>query len=313
MKKDISAVARCLLSMQRMSWEHGVAAQAFFECGDTQMGMLLVNEALHRNDGKGLIGITNPAMDTVDCGANGLPAYYAYLHSKEKRYLKAARDLADWLHLSAPRAESGQFYHNPSGRFHLIDGIYHIVPVLVVTDHVDFAMEQIQLFHDRHYDPHTGLYRHLWDQDTLSFGRRGFWGGGQGWMAGALALACQFLPESHNKYRKQLTEMLENLINSVQPYFRDDYLLHDMMDDTTTFAEVTAPLMICYAIYVGIRASVLSPDLRDLADKILLHVESHIDEDGLVRDACSSPTFDRIGRSAEAQAFFMLCCAASSV
>jgi unsaturated rhamnogalacturonyl hydrolase len=36
-----------------------------------------------------------------------------------------------------------------------------------------------------------------------------------------------------------------------------------------------------------------------------------VDESGLVRDACGSPTFDRAGTSAEAQAFHLLARAAA--
>ena len=307
MKKDITAVSQALLAMQRASWEQGVAAQAFFECGDPQMGILLVKEAIHRGNGAGLIGITTRAMDSIDCGSNGLPAYYAYQHTKEGQYLKAAKDLADWFVFNAPRSASGQLYHNPGTLKNMIDGIYHFVPVLVVTGNIEFAMKQIQLFHERHYDPASGLYRQLWDDGQRSFIRRALWGGGQGWMAGALALACKFLPGGQEAHRAHLAELLLKLINSMEAYLRDDYLFHDVLDDPNTFVEVTAALMLSYAIYVGIQASVIPAEKKYLADKILDSVEGHVDEYGIIHEACSSPTFDRPGCSAEAQAFYMLC------
>ena len=104
MNQNLKNSAQALLAMQRMSWEQGVAAQAFFEYGRPDIGMLMVREALRRSDGKGLLGITNPAMDSVDCGANGLPLYYAYQYTGDRAYWAALQRLADWLEFSAPGA-----------------------------------------------------------------------------------------------------------------------------------------------------------------------------------------------------------------
>ena len=128
MNQNLKNSAQALLAMQRMSWEQGVAAQAIFEYGRPDIGMLMVREALRRSDGKGLLGITNPAMDSVDCGANGLPLYYAYQYTGDRAYWAALQRLADWLEFSAPRGASGQLYHNPGSRKMMIDGIYHILP-----------------------------------------------------------------------------------------------------------------------------------------------------------------------------------------
>jgi unsaturated rhamnogalacturonyl hydrolase len=293
-----------------MSWEQGLAAQAFFECGETQTAILMVDEAIHRSDGKGLIGVTDRVWDSIDCGSNGLPAHYAYLHTKNRKYQKAADDMADWFEFSAPRSDTGQLYHNPGRHVNMIDGIYHIVPVLIVTGRADFAVNQIQLYHERHYDPASKLYRQLWDDDARSFSRRDLWTTGNGWMACALALACKLIPDPSSPHHRKLAEMLNCLIDAMLPYLREDFLYHDVINDPTTFAEITAPMMLAYAIYTGISANAVPLEKKSLADDILLHAEKHVDDDGIVNDACSSPTFDRLGRSAEAQAFYMLCCAA---
>ena len=307
MERNLKNAARVLLAMQRMSWEQGVAAQAFFESGEASTGLLLVKEAIRRGDGNGLLGITNPAMDAVDCGANGLPAYYAYLHTKDRRYWEALDRLADWLEFSAPRAVSGQLYHNPGSSRAMIDGIYHIVPPLVAAGRTAFAMNQVSLFHQRHYDARTGLYRQFWDDAANSFCRRGLWGGGQGWMAGALALACLYLPPECRKDRESLAELLNRLLAAMKNYLRADGRFHDVLDDPSTFPEVTASLMMCYAVYIGIRAAVVPLDEKTDADRVLALLERYVDEEGFVNSACASPGFDRPGNSAEAQAFYLLC------
>ena len=107
MNQNLKNSAQALLAMQRMSWEQGVAAQAFFEYGRPDIGMLMVREALRRSDGKGLLGITNPAMDSVDCGANGLPLYYAYQYTGGPRFIgRPLQRLADWLEFFRPPGRS---------------------------------------------------------------------------------------------------------------------------------------------------------------------------------------------------------------
>lgn len=95
----------------------------------------------------------------------------------------------------------------------------------------------------RHYDPKSGLYRQVWNETTRSFERADLWGGGQGWMAGALALACRFLPQEQKEYCGELSGLLNHLISSMENYLREDGMFHDVMDDPKTFPEVTAGLM----------------------------------------------------------------------
>ena len=174
MNQNLKNSAQALLAMQRMSWEQGVAAQAFFEYGRPDIGMLMVREALRRSDGKGLLGITNPAMDSVDCGANGLPLYYAYQYTGDRAYWAALQRLADWLEFSAPRGASGQLYHNPGSRKMMIDGIYHILPPLAAAGRAGFAAQQAELFHRRHYDSKTGLYRQFGMRTGTAFAAGSF-------------------------------------------------------------------------------------------------------------------------------------------
>lgn len=306
MNQNLKNSAQALLAMQRMSWEQGVAAQAVFEYGRPDIGMLMVREALRRSDGKGLLGITNPAMDSVDCGANGLPLYYAYQYTGDRAYWAALQRLADWLEFSAPRGASGQLYHNPGSRKMMIDGIYHILPPLAAAGRAGFAAQQAELFHRRHYDSKTGLYRQFWDEDGNSFCRRELWGGGQGWMAGALALACRLLPPEDGETKKTLGERLNRLLKAMKNYLREDGRFHDVLDDPSTFPEVTASLMMCYTVYQGISALVVPAEEKRDADRVLELLERYVDEQGFVNSACASPGFDRPGNSAEAQAFYLL-------
>ena len=266
----------------------------------------MVREALRRSDGKGLLGITNPAMDSVDCGANGLPLYYAYQYTGDRAYWAALQRLADWLEFSAPRGASGQLYHNPGSRKN--DDRRNLSHSSAFSGGRKGRVRGSAggcCFTGGIDDSKLGF--------TANFGMRtgtalppGALGGGQGWMAGALALACRLLPPEDGETKKTLGERLNRLLKAMKNYLREDGRFHDVLDDPSTFPEVTASLMMCYTVYQGISALVVPAEEKRDADRVLELLERYVDEQGFVNSACASPGFDRPGNSAEAQAFYLL-------
>lgn len=126
-----------------------------------------------------------------------------------------------------------------------------------------------------------------------------------GW-PGALALACRLLPPEDGETKKTLGERLNRLLKAMKNYLREDGRFHDVLDDPSTFPEVTASLMMCYTVYQGISALVVPAEEKRDADRVLELLERYVDEQGFVNSACASPGFDRPGNSAEAQAFYLL-------
>ena len=142
---------------------------------------------------------------------------------------------------------------------------------------------------------------------TANFGMRtgtAFAAGSFG--AAALALACRLLPPEDGETKKTLGERLNRLLKAMKNYLREDGRFHDVLDDTSTFPEVTASLMMCYTVYQGISALVVPAEEKRDADRVLELLERYVDEQGFVNSACASPGFDRPGTSAEAQAFYLL-------
>ena len=53
MNEAMQRAARALLSMQRHSWEQGVAMQAFLECGEREVVCAMAREAVYRSEPDG--------------------------------------------------------------------------------------------------------------------------------------------------------------------------------------------------------------------------------------------------------------------
>lgn len=114
------------------------------------------------------------------------------------------------------------------------------------------------------------------------------------------------MPPEDGETKKTLGERLNRLLKAMKNYLREDGRFHDVLDDTSTFPEVTASLMMCYTVYQGISALVVPAEEKRDADRVLELLERYVDEQGFVNSACASPGFDRPGNSAEAQAFYLL-------
>jgi hypothetical protein len=61
----IEKVKRALLTMQRYSWEQGVAAQAFLELGETDTVVLMAKEAALRQREDGRLGVLGTIMRSL--------------------------------------------------------------------------------------------------------------------------------------------------------------------------------------------------------------------------------------------------------
>lgn len=303
---DVEKVKNVMLSMQRFSWEQGVAAQAMWEIGEDAMALLMTEEAVHRQREDGRLGVTHSNMDAVDCGANGLPVWWAYRVTGDKKYQKALQKMADYF-CAGPKSKIGLIYHNADAHRTMIDGVYHLAPMLVAAGKTDIAMEQIRLFRKQHLDPKTRLYSQIWDDDLSAFTKKEFWGCGVGWMLGALALTAACLPKESRNEKEELARYLREGVDAFLIYVTDKGLTYDILDDPATFEETAAITMAAYAVYRGIQAGILPAEYKEKADRLYDTMETYIDEMGYLRQGCDAPTFDRPGVSTEDQAFALMC------
>lgn len=308
--EKIEKAKAVLLSMQRHSWEQGVAAEAFFEIGDPTAGILLAREAVHRQSADGRLALTQ-ANDSLDPGVNGGPVLRAYALTGEAYFQQGAARMADYFLQRAPRRADGILYHTQTSRWTLLDGIYHLAPFLAQAGYPAEAVKQITGYHQIHFLPHKKLYAQRWDDERQVFGRADCWGGAHGWMAGALVRTLLWLPAAMRAEQRLLAGYLAELLDGVLAHQRPDGLFHDVLDDPNSFVETTAGLMLAYATFRGVQSGWLEARYLPAARRMQAAALAEVDEHGLVHRACGAPSFDFPGFSAEAQAFLILAEAAA--
>ncbi len=307
MKKErIRKVQLALLSMQRYSWEQGVASQAFWDLGETETAVALAKSAVLRRISDGRTAVMGSFDAVTDPCAPGEAIVHAWRLTGDPFYRNALDSLLDWALHKAPRTSCGVVCHVEHARQVWADSCYMLPPFLAAAGYGKEAVEQLEGYHRLLCDPATGLFRHIWNEETGQFDRPAFWGGGNGWAAASMARILHLLPASETELRRRVLDLELPLLRALQGVVREDGLSHDILDQPDSFVEVNFSQMYAYALFTGIADGWLSDDHRKLAETLRTAANDKVDSDGFVQQVCGAPDFSSPGTSPEGQAFYLM-------
>ena len=112
MKKErIRKVQLALLSMQRYSWEQGVASQAFWDLGETETAVALAKSAVLRRIPDGRTAVMGSFDAVTDPCAPGEAIVHAWRLTGDPFYRNALDSLLDWALHKAPKTSCGVVCH----------------------------------------------------------------------------------------------------------------------------------------------------------------------------------------------------------
>ncbi|MDE6950802.1 MAG: glycoside hydrolase family 88 protein [Lachnospiraceae bacterium] len=306
MKAEAEKALRCLLAMQRHSWEQGLAMQALYEWGKMEQVVCLAYEAVYRRteDGRAAsIGVFDAVTDPCAVGE----ALLAACEMTKDEILKEGRDaLLEWALNKAPRSEQGVLYHLNTGCQFWVDSMYMLPPFLAAAGYYEEALTNFYGYYEALYDRKCGLMSHMWDDEKGEYIRKAHWGTGNGWALSAMVRMQGLLPESYAEDRKKIRRMACGLLESAVKYMRDDGLFHDVIDERETFAETNFSQMMSYSIYRGLTEGWLDRGWEAKAAFLRKAANRKMNAYGFICDVCGAPTFDKPGISPEGQAFYLL-------
>ncbi|MDR1438709.1 MAG: glycoside hydrolase family 88 protein [Clostridiales bacterium] len=299
--------ALALLSMQRHSWEQGVAMQAFFELGEREVVIAMAREAVCRrlDDGRAaVIGSRDAVTDPCAVGE----ALLAACRWTGDTYLQSGLGaLLDWALRKAPRSAGGALYHLASENQFWADSAYMLPPFLLAAGYPDEAMANFRSYYTALYDAPAGLMSHIWDDKNRCFARRDHWGTGNGWTVAAIArMAPMLLAANRSEDAEDLVSAGQALLDRLLEHMRPDGLFTDIVDRPGTFVETNLSQMLAYAIYRGCAGGWLDRAYLPAADKMRAAAAGKLDAYGFVTGVCGAPDFNKPGFSPEGQAFYLL-------
>jgi unsaturated rhamnogalacturonyl hydrolase len=302
----IEKVRLAMLTMQRHAWEQGVAAQALLELGEEDLVTLMAKEAVVRVSEDGRLGQVSDNHGVTDPGANGEAVLYAARKTGDPKLKAGADGMLDYFLHKAPRRKDGTLYHIDDKPQVWIDSMYMAPPFLAVAGRPEEALKQVEGFRKLLWNKEKKLFSHIWDDAKNDFGRKDFWGVGNGWAAAGMTRVLRALPDRMPKEKKCLKTYIRDVLDGCLAYQRPDGLFHDVVDNPKTFVEANLAQILAYTIYRGIKGGWIGPGYKARADMMRDAARHKVDGLGLVQDVCGSPTFEAPGTATEGQAFFLL-------
>jgi len=305
--ENLEKVRRALLCMQRQSWEQGMAAQAAFDAGDCEDAVLLCREALYRSLPDGRMGMLYCDLNNaVDCCLYGEPFRRAAAYTGDPAFQDGVRRLERWITERAPRSPAGGLYHMLDAKTYWADSFDMAPPFLAMLGRYDDALRQLSLYWDALYLPESGLLGQIWDDGRGTFERRGAWGVGDGWAMVGILRVLLALPPEREAERALWLARLRGLVDAALRRRLPGGLFPNILDDPASFPEANFAQMLCYTVFRGAARGLFGAETVRRAADVRLAVLPNVDADGVVRNVCGAPSFDKPGVAPEAQAFHLM-------
>lgn len=305
-KAVLEKVKLAMLTMQRATWEQGVAMQALMEAGDKELVILMAKDAVLRQSKDGRVAMLGEEFALSDAASPGEAILYAAKQTGDEKLQAGFDKLLDYILKDAPRTKDGIYYHFTNIPQIWSDINYMLPPFLVCAGKFEEAIKQIDGFKACLWNEEKKLLSHMWDCEKKEFPRKDFWGVGNGWTAAGLSRVIIALPETMSAEREKLIQYQKELIDGCLAHQRADGFFHDVIDNPESFVETNLGQMLAYSIFKGIKGGWIDTSYQQFADKMRAAAHSKVDEFGLVHGVCGSPDFMHSGTATEGQAFFIL-------
>jgi unsaturated rhamnogalacturonyl hydrolase len=305
-KSRIEKVKLAMLSLQRATWEQGVAMQACLEMGEQDLVILMARDAVLRKSQDGRLAMLGEEFALSDAASPGEAVLWAAQSTGDPTLVNGYAGLLAYILERAPRNSEGIIYHFSNLPQIWSDSIYMLPPFLAAAGKFTEAVRQIDGVRSCLWNPDKHLFSHMWDCDKQLFVRKDFWGVGNGWSAAGITRVIRALPETMGLERTKLIGYVRDILDGCLAYMRPDGLFHNVVDDPQSFVETNLSQMLAYTIYRGIRGGWIDGSLAEKADRMRAAAHKNVDDLGMVQGVCGSPEFDHAGTATEGQAFFLL-------
>jgi rhamnogalacturonyl hydrolase YesR len=305
-RSAVEKAKTAMLSMQRATWEQGVAMQAMLELGETDLVILMAKDAVLRQSTDGRLAMLGEEFALSDAAAPGEAVLWAARKTRDPVLLGGFNRLLDYVLNKAPRTKGGIIYHFTNKPEIWSDILYMLPPFLAAAGCYEDAVRQIEGARACLWNEDKKLLAHMWDCEKRVFVRKDCWGVGNGWSAAGLTRVIRALPADMHAEKQKLVGYATAIIDGCLAHIRPDGLFHNIVDDPKSFVETNLAQQLAYSIYRGVKAGWLDRRYLDPADRMRAAAHAKMDDLGLVQGVCGSPEFDHPGTATEGQVFFIL-------
>ncbi|MFO1166409.1 MAG: glycoside hydrolase family 88 protein [Paracoccus sp. (in: a-proteobacteria)] len=286
---NLDGTAGDYISFDAWEWPQGVGlyglAQLWLQTGDAGARKTL-EDWYARHIERGL-----PAAN-INTSAPMLALSLLWRETRDPRWEAVLRDWADNAVAHMPRTVSGGFQHDVSDKINegelWDDTLFMLVLFLAsygsAANRADLIDEAgFQFLIHTHYlcEAETGLWFHGWTFDGNHNFARARWARGNSWISAGI-LDLLELADLPAPIRRHLTWVVTAQIEALLKLQTPEGAWHTLVDDPTSYQEISATAAIGYALLKGHRLG-LGPDRwREGGRRALAAVTRHIGADGVV-------------------------------
>lgn len=232
-----------------------------------------------------------PKPDHVDLSVFGAVPLELYMQTKDDRYLKLGKYIADkqWAAPEGPRVKpESYYYHNKGMTWQTrmwIDDMFMITAVQAQayratgdTVYINRAAREMVLYLDT-LQMSNGLFYHAPD---VPF----FWGRGDGWMAVGMSELLRSLHKNNPNYNRIMSGY-KLMMASLLKHQAEDGMWHQLIDDPSSWAETSCTGMFTFAFITGVKNGWLDKKTyAPAARKAWLKLITYINENNDITEVC---------------------------
>lgn len=284
--------------IQEWDWPQGVGLYGLLkvmQCEHCQEYREFLDDWFRQNLALGLpsrnINTTTPLLTLVELNE--------LCHNDE--YEALCKDWAHWLMHCLPRTQENGFQHVTSANGDRlgvrlnenelwIDTLFMTVLFLNRMglkynrqEWIDEAMHQVLIHIKYLYDTHTGLFYHGWSFNRMDNFGGVFWCRGNSWFTlGILDYIDMFKGTLNAGVKTFILDTYKAQVAALKRLQAPSGLWHTVLDDPTSYEEVSGSAAITCGILKGIRMGILDDSYLDCAQRAIQALLRNIDTDGTV-------------------------------
>ena len=288
MQEDVGVGDR-LLDMSLWDWSQAVALHAMMKYYQKSKDKAVLTWLEQWYDEK---LPTLPEKENVNTMGQYLVLTYLYEETHKALYLERCCKAADWLLKELPRTQMGGFQHvtldSDNHQQLWADTIYIAALFLAklgsVTKRKEYTEESKRQFLLHIYylsDRKTGLWSHGWSFERLDNFAQAHWARGNSWFTIAASEALELFEEDDavTKWIRDFFCFHSKTLIELQDSCG---LWHTLLDDPTSYVEVSGSCGILYGLRKGWRAGILPSSYGESIEKGIAAAKQYIQEDGIV-------------------------------
>lgn len=219
----------------------------------------------------------------------------------DKRYEELCLNWADWLMNCLPRTKEGGFQHVTSANGDRlgvrlnenemwIDTIFMTVLFLNRMgqkyhneEWINEGIHQVLMHIKYLYDKKTGLFYHGWSFNRNDNFGGVFWCRGNSWFTlGILDYLTDFKEPLNTGVKSIIVDCFKAQVSALKKLQSESGLWHTVLDDDTSYEEVSGSAAIAAGIIKGIKLGILDDSYKECAERAIKGILSNIHKDGTV-------------------------------